>query len=192
LILNSKTYQLSSLPRSKSAEAEAECAVYPLRRLDAEVLVDALCQLTGTTEEYYSRIPEPYTIIPPQQRSIALADSSMTSSFLEMFGRPPRDTGFESERNNEPSADQRLHLLNSSHVLGKIDKGGKLRSLIESAHDGREAANRLYLAILSRLPTDEERAAVRAYGPSAKLASPEDLLDVAWALINSPEFLYRH
>ena len=120
LILNSKTYQLSPVPRSQHPEAEAEFAYYPLRRLDAEVLIDAVCQITGTTEDYYSRIPEPYTIIPPNQRSIALADGSTTSPFLEMFGRPPRDTGFESERSNRPTGDQRLHLLNSSRIQAKL------------------------------------------------------------------------
>ena len=78
---------------------------YPLRRLEAEVLIDALDQITGTTEQYSSAIPEPFTFIPEDQRSIALPDGSITSSFLELFGRPPRDTGLESERNNRPTAD---------------------------------------------------------------------------------------
>lgn len=191
LILNSKTYQLASIPRSKHPEAEAEFAYYSLRRLEAEVLIDALGQVTGTTEEYYSRIPEPYTIIPPEQRSIALADASITSSFLEMFGRPPRDTGLETERNNRPTGDQRLHLLNSGHILSKIQKSEKLRALAQSNRDLRETVAKLYLNILSRLPTDEEVAAVRAYA-KGKSPSFDDLLDVAWALFNSPEFLYRH
>jgi hypothetical protein len=59
-----------------------------------------LCEITGTTEKYSSSIPEPFTFIPEKERSIALPDGSITSSFLEMFGRPPRDTGLESERNN--------------------------------------------------------------------------------------------
>ena len=116
LILNSKAYQLSSIPQSDNPDAAKYFAYYPLRRMDAEVLVDALCQITGTTEEYSSAIPEPFTFIPPHQRSIALADGSITSTFLEMFGRPPRDTGLESERSTRPSAAQRLHLLNSSHI----------------------------------------------------------------------------
>ena len=117
LILNSQTYQLSSIPPDRSCRTpRRNFAYYPLRRLDAEVLIDALCQITGTTEEYSSPIPEPFTFIPGEQRSIALADGSITSSFLEMFGRPPRDTGLESERNNSPTAAQRLHLLNSSHI----------------------------------------------------------------------------
>ena len=71
LILNSRTYQLSSIPRSDSADADKYFAYYPLRRLDAEVLIDALCQVTGTTEKYSSAIPEPYTFIPDDQRPSA-------------------------------------------------------------------------------------------------------------------------
>ena len=66
------------------------------------MLIDALCQITGTTEKYSSPIPEPFTFIPEDQRSIALPDGSITSPFLEMFGRPPRDTGLESERQQPP------------------------------------------------------------------------------------------
>ena len=90
------------------------------------MLIDALCQITGTTEEYSSPIPEPFTFIPEDQRSIALADGSTSSSFLELFGRPARDTGLESERNNQPTAAQRLHLLNSSHIRTKIEQSPSL------------------------------------------------------------------
>ena len=103
LILNSKTYQLSSIPASKHPEAAALFAFYPVRRLDAEVLIDAVCQITGTTEKYSSPIPEPFTYIPEEHRSVSLADGSITSSFLEMFGRPPRDTGLESRRRTTTS-----------------------------------------------------------------------------------------
>ena len=86
------------------------------------MLIDALDEITGTTEQYSSAIPEPFTYIPESHRSIALPDGSISSSFLELFGRPSRDTGLESERNNRPSADQRLHLLNSTHIQRKIDQ----------------------------------------------------------------------
>ena len=82
-ILNSKTYQLAALPRDANPAAAANFACYPLRRLDAEVLIDAVDQLTGTNESYSSAIPEPYTFIPDDLRSIALPDGSITSSFLE-------------------------------------------------------------------------------------------------------------
>ncbi|HSU55200.1 MAG TPA: DUF1553 domain-containing protein, partial [Candidatus Dormibacteraeota bacterium] len=115
LILNSQTYQLSSVRTTDSPQAEANFAFYPVRRLEAEVLIDAVDDITGSTEKYSSPIPEPFTFIPENQRSIALADGSISSAFLELFGRPPRDTGLAFERNNRPSAAQELHLLNSTH-----------------------------------------------------------------------------
>ncbi len=137
LILNSKTYQLSSIPRTKPAPGEALFARYPVRRLEAEVLIDALNQITGTSETYTSAIPEPFTFMPQNQRSIALPDGSITSPFLELFGRPPRDTGLESERNNRLTADQELHLLNSSHIRRKIEQGLLSLSAGRAAPPGR-------------------------------------------------------
>ncbi|MCL4205910.1 MAG: DUF1553 domain-containing protein [Pirellulaceae bacterium] len=192
LILNSKTYQLSSIPRSDHPDAAACFAYYPVRRLDAEVLIDALCQITGTTEEYSSPIPEPFTFIPDNQRSIALADGSTSSSFLEMFGRPPRDTGLVSERNNQSTAAQRLHLLNSSHILQKIQQSDRLQQLSQTSRSPREAVTRVYLAILSRFPTDEELKVLNEYSQSGGVRGPEVLTDVAWALINTAEFLCKH
>jgi len=220
LILNSKTYQLSSVYRQHpagsrqdgggtasvplakgsrqdgggTADAEANFAYYPVRRLDAEVLIDALCQITGTTEEYSSPIPEPFTFLPESRRSIALPDGSITSSFLEMFGRPPRDTGLESERTNDSTPAQRLHFLNSSHVRLKIEQSRTLRPLIASGQKNlRSAATELYLLILSRFPTDPELAIVEAYSrKSEETRGTNALVDLAWALLNSTEFLCRH
>ena len=135
LILNSKTYQLSSLGRGSRPEAEANFAFYPLRRLEAEVLIDAICQVTGTTEKYSSAIPEPYTFLPEGHRSIALPDGSITSPFLEEFGRPPRDTGLESERNNRVTAAQRLHMLNSTHIQRKLEQGPRIQGLLAAGRD---------------------------------------------------------
>jgi len=191
LILNSQVYQLSCIPQAQDAKAEANFAFYPLRRLEAEVLIDALCQITGTTEQYSSPIPEPFTFIPEDQRSIALADASITSSFLETFGRSPRDTGLESERNNRPTAAQRLHLLNSSHVQRKIEQGPKLQAILRIKGRPRDIIDGLYLTILSRFPTFDELAVVGPYfkaGGNSRAAG----MDLIWALINSAEFLYRH
>jgi len=173
LILNSSTYQLSSIPKSKHPEAAVYFASYAVRRLEAEVIIDALNQITGTTESYLSIIPEPYTFVPGTRRAIALPDGSITSSFLELFGRPPRDSGLESERNNRITAGQRLHLLNSSHIRNKLRDGPGLKKLRQ---DGN-ARESLYLAILSRLPGDLD------WGDGENLA---------WELINSTEFLFRH
>jgi hypothetical protein len=192
LIAGSQTYQLSALARSDDPAAEANFAFYAPRRLEAEVLIDALNQITGATEKYSSAIPEPFTFIPEEQRSIALPDGSITSAFLETFGRPPRDTGLEEERNNRITAPQRLHLLNSTHVQRKIEQSGKLGALLRARGGPGEVVDNLYLTILSRLPTDEERQAARDYAQAHKGDARTAGIDLAWALINSTEFLYRH
>ena len=193
LILNSRTYQQSSIPRSDNPEAEALFACYPVRRLEAEVLIDALCWISGTQESYSSPIPEPFTFIPEENRSIELADGSITSQFLEMFGRPSRDTGLESERNNQPTDAQRLHLLNSSHVQDKIERSARLNGLVKAARGNRQMlANMIYLNILSRYPTQAELADVQQYFQTKDINLRQAANDLAWALINTKEFLYRH
>lgn len=192
LILNSKTYQLSSIARQDTFAARANFAFYPVRPLGAEVLIDALCQISGTTEEYSSAIPEPFTFVPENQRSIALADGSISSPFLEMFGRPSRDTGLESERSNRPTDEQRLHMLNSSHIQRKIVQSTKLRSLIRGSRNPRQVMNRIYLTILSRLPTADELKTAQQYSQTGSARGQDALFDLVWALINSDEFLYRH
>lgn len=193
VILNSRTYQQSSIPRDARPEAEALFAFYPPRRLEAEVLIDALCGIGETGESYSSAIPEPFSFIPPAQRTIALADGSITSAFLEQFGRPARDTGLESERNNHPTDEQRLYLLNSNDVRRKIERSPRIERLVNAT--GRDQARlirSLYLMILSREPTRQEAAAAADYFRSSKLRPRQAATDLAWALINSKEFLYRH
>jgi hypothetical protein len=191
-ILTSQTYQLSAIARSDRPEAAANFASYPLRRLDAEVLIDALNQITGTTEKYSSAIPEPFTFVPEDERSIALPDGSITSTFLEMFGKPSRDTGFESERNNRITATQRLHLLNSTQVQRKIEQGPKLQAIFRGRNGPFDVIDTLYVTILSRRPTAEERAAIRTHTQTAKQDPRTANIDLTWALFNSAEFLYRH
>jgi hypothetical protein len=192
LILNSKTYQLSSIPGTAHPDGEACFSHYPLRRLEAEVLIDALNQVTGTTERYSSAIPEPFTFIPEDQRATELADGSISSSFLEMFGRPSRDTGLESERSGRPSAAQRLHLLNSSHIQRKLEQGPRIQSLAQSKRNQREVVDELYLMVLSRFPTEAERKIVATYAGPGGVKRREVIVDLAWALCNCAEFLYRH
>jgi hypothetical protein len=201
LILNSAAYQLSALPNSTGPEAEANFANYPLRRLDAEVLIDAINKVTGTSDLYTSPIPEPFTYIPEDKPAIALPDGSITSPFLALFGRSARATGMENERNNRPVPAQWLYLLNSSQIQRKIEQGPKLKSVFESGRKPAEIIEELFLTILSRYPTPEETANVEAYGPPARatkggksggLKRREEWIDITWSLINSPEFLFRH
>lgn len=193
LILNSRTYQQSSIPQSTHPDAAAMFACYSVRRLDAEVLVDALNKIFGGGEAYSSAIPEPFSYIPDYERTIDLADGSVTSEFLETFGRPARDTGLETERNNQPTDAQRLHMLNSTHVQRKIQQSWRTRRWSEMARKDRVGAIRLiYLNILSRYPTPEELSAAEQYFKAGGSRPDDAVQDVAWALINGKEFLYRH
>jgi len=183
----------SSIPRSNHPKAETMFACYPVRRLEAEVLVDALGWISGTQESYSSPIPEPFTFIPEENRTIELADGSISSQFLEMFGRPSRDTGMESERNNQPSDAQRLHLLNSSHVQKKIERSKRLNALNKASKGKRDVLiGMIYLNILSRYPMQKELAAAEKYFETKGIGTRQGTNDLAWALINSKEFLYRH
>ena len=237
LILNSRTYQFSSVPRevgrvspsapreaggSQSAQlgvtndgalgetrpilggqavlspsrAEVNFGSYALRRLDAEVLIDAINNITGSTDLYTSAIPEPFTYIPADQPAIALADGSITSPFLALFGRSARATGMENERNNKVMPAQCLHLLNSSHIQRKLEQSAKLKALFDPSRKQPQILEELYLTILSRFPTPDEIRVLEEYGrpgrSGVRAKSREDWLDITWALINSTEFLYRH
>lgn len=212
LILNSKTYQLSPVSHCDIPDAAARFAFYPVRRLEAEVLIDAINQITGSSDLYTSAIPEPFTYIPKNQSAVSIADGSIISPFLALFGRSARATGLWDERNDKTTAPQRLHLLNSGHIQEKIEKGQRLQAIFSSKIPPEKIIDRLYLTLLSRHPTEEEIKTCMEYirttanAPDSdpakkqiqqKQKNPtrkqqEGWVDITWALINSPEFLYRH
>ncbi len=195
LILNSATYQSSSVPVGDPADSEKHFASYSLRRLDAEVLIDAINNVTGSSDLYTSAIPEPFTYIPADLPAIAIADGSITSPFLTLFGRSARATGMENERVNKVLPGQWLHLLNSSHIQRKIEQGPKIKALLESGRKTPEIFEELCLTILSRYPTTNELVLAQEYGKPTKPGRPkarEEWLDITWALINSTEFIHRH
>ncbi len=192
LIFTSTTYQFSSIVRSDKPEATANFASYPLRRVEAEVLIDAVNRITGSSDLYTSAVPEPFTYIPKDVPAVALADGSVTDTFLTLFGRSARATGTESERVNELSSRQWIHMLNSGQIQSKLQTGPKLKALISAGGAPNEIIERLYLAILSRLPTEDDVKAAEQHA-KAGVAKGNDLwIDLAWALINNPEFLLRH
>ncbi len=198
LILNSEAYQFASLPKSQKPGTEALFATYPTRRLEAEVLIDAINRITGTSELYTSPIPEPFTYIPQGQPAVSLSDGSITSPFLALFGRSARATGTEDERSNLILSEQWLHLLNSSHIQGKLETGPGLKALLAAKRPANETITELYLTILSRYPTREEVSTAKVYCGIEAEEKPdkptriEHWNDLAWALLNTHEFVFRH
>jgi hypothetical protein len=192
LIFTSTTYQFSSIARSKGPEARANFASYPLRRVEAEVLIDALNNITGSSDLYTSAVPEPFSYIPSDMSAVALADGSITSSFLALFGRSSRSTGMEGERVNELASTQWLYMLNSGQIQNKLQNGPKLAAMLSAGGKTNEIAERLCLTILSRFPTDADVKAVEEYAKTGVTNGRDVWIDLAWAFINSPEFLLRH
>lgn len=188
LVLSSGAYAQES-----RGDAEPAYARYRVRRLDAEVLADALYRVTGRGEAYVSPIPEPFTFIPKENRSISLADGSITSAFLVKFGRPSRDRGLASERSNKVTVDQELYLLNSTALRQGIEQGPLLAETLAIAKTGKPGALAyLYRSLLGRGPSPAEAKTVEAYFKKKGGPSRQTLADIAWALVNSTEFLFRH
>jgi hypothetical protein len=124
--------------------------------------------------------------------AVELADGSITSSFLTLFGRSARATGMESERVSELASPQWLYMLNSGEIQTKLQTGPKLAAMLPANGKPAEIAERLYLTILSRLPTALDVQAVEEYAKLGITKGRDVWLDLAWALVNSPEFLLRH
>lgn len=192
LILTSRAYQRASAAGGAPAEV-ALGARARIARLDAEVLIDAINDVAGDTEHYSSAIPAPFTFIPDSERSVDLADGSISSPSLELFGRLSRDSGLAEERATRLSPEQVLHLMNSTHVQRKIAKSERLIGLARAhKHDPAGLVERLYLLVLSRRPSVEESRTAAEYLRRAWFSNRAVMEDLVWALINSKEFLYRH
>jgi hypothetical protein len=192
LSLNSQTYQRSSKTDPLNVADVAHFSHYPVRRIEAEALLDAIGQVTETAEEFTSRIPEPYTKMPKGFRAEQLPDGSIGTPFLELFGRPPRDTPYEEDRCDLSTMRQALHMVNSSHLEGKVTGSARLQRLLKSEKSDAEIIEELYLAALSRPPTDAERTKVLEYVGKDKKARAQAVQDVLWAVLNTKEFLCNH
>jgi hypothetical protein len=195
LIACSSAYQQSSLARKDNERAETLFAIYQIRRLEAEVLQDAITQIFGSASGYHSEVPEPFTNVPRRYRSIMLPDASVTSSFLEMFGRPTRDTGMESDRNNNVTESQQLFMINSTELN---DMAKNLARGYRNRVNGRDQNERvvllydLWLRILSRPPSAEELLNVGKFFQNKSRSPEQALQDVIWTLVNTKEFQCRH
>jgi hypothetical protein len=192
LILNSRTYQLSSSTNALNARDVAHFSHYRLKRLGAEELLDAVSQVTGSAEPFSSWIPVPALRLPNGYRATQLPDSDIDCTFLDTFGRPSRDTPYEGDRNADPTARQAMFLMSSDTLQWKIAGGERIKQWFAAQKSDADIIDETYLAALSRLPTDEERQKAAAFLTKHQAARVEAVQDLVWAVITTKEFLVNH
>lgn len=184
-ICQSSTYQLSSEPNEFNASDKQNFSYYHPKRLNAEVLYDALNQVTATTTNFNG--------LPQGTRAVQLPDSGVQNYFLTVFGRPQATSPCECERSQEANLAQSLHLLNSNEVQGKLQAGdGRASKLArDKDHNDTDKIRELYAWAYARSPDEGELSLTLAYlsRHDNKQQAYEDIL---WALINTKEFLFNH
>lgn len=210
-ICNSTTYQLSSEPNAFNGSDKQNYARFQPRRLPAEVLHDAIDQVTLAKSEFPGA--------PAGTRAVQLPDNAFESYFLAVFGRPDMSSACECERSSDVNLSQMLHLMNSFEVLMKIGgkapqvkstemksekskapktanktrvtPGERLNKLVSDKRGHDEKLRELYLFTYGRLPTDEELSLLR--GHIERTADVRNAYeDILWVMLNSEDFLFNH
>jgi hypothetical protein len=197
-ITRSHAYQLSAMPNEFNLADRQNYSRYYPRRLQAEVLLDAIDRLTGSQTDF--------TNLPPGTRAVALPDNSynQSSPFLRAFGRPEGESVCECERVQSSSLAQSLHLINASDIKAKLaNPQGRAERLAKDDRPAEAKVRELYLAALSRDPNADELKTALEYLAEPRFdsdgkpidalrAGRENLQDLIWALINTKEFLFNH
>ncbi len=191
-ILLSECYQRSSTPAAENRERGAELfAYYPTMRLTAEQIIDGISLITGVNDRYVSRVPEPYSYYPADMHSYEIGDASISTSQLDLFGRPSRDNSLESGRNNSVNSKQTLYLLNSNSVTSKIESSKRIKEIIGGCTTREQVIDKVYLMMLCRYPTAQERSAVLSFFES-RTNNQDIAQELIWALLNTAEFMFNH
>jgi hypothetical protein len=188
-ILGSAVYQRTSAPAPGNAVDQKYYSHYIVRRLPAEVMLDAIAQVTG--------VPSEFAGYPKGVRALQLADSQVASYFLSVFGRPDRVQTCSCERQEEPSVTQALHIYNGETINQRLRaSGGTMDRLMAASLFDEQVLDELFLLAFSRPPTERERSAILpilAAAPATDRASRREALeDVAWSLLSNKEFLFNH
>jgi hypothetical protein len=189
-IVSSRTYQLGSRPNLNNRRDRLNYShAYP-RPLEAEVLLDAISTVTGVPELFRAEGMLSGTA-PPGTRAINLKyPASYANRFLEVFERPKRDVVVT--RNGKVNLMQALHMTVSPTYNDKLgEKGGRIDGLLQRGASNREIIEELYLAALSRFPSQEEQAGLENL-IRKRSSRREALEDLLWAVICSREFASNH
>ena len=199
-ILLSQAYRRSSESLPENKDDRRFYSHFQPRRLMAEVLSDAIADVTGVRDGYTEIAQNDGSVEKTEAykkdtRALQLHDSAVQSYFLKTFGRNARDIACECERSNQPSLVQVLHLSNGTTVNDKLAaKNSRVTKAMATGMSVREMIDEAWLLCLSRVPTAEEIKPIEALITAA--ATPEDkrlaVEDMYWSLLTSREFLFQH
>lgn len=199
VILQSNAYQRSSeVLEGNRADQRFYSRYYP-RRLMAEVLLDAISQVTEAPS-VFNEISFPGAdkrktdFYPEGTRAVQLYDSAVSSYFLKTFGRNTREITCECERSDEASMVQVLHLSNGDTLNKKLAaKDGRIQQLYDSKAPGEALVEEAFMAALSRRPTDAEKQQLREIIDNAAEDKRRIVIeDLFWSVMTSREFLFNH
>jgi len=185
-ILVSETYQRSHhILKENSPDQRFYAHSYP-RRLKAEVMLDAISQVTA--------VPTPFKDQPAGTRALQLPDATIGSYFLDTFGRPERLLTCTCERSDEPTMTQVLHLTNGKTIQEKIEaKDGRVAKFVETGTPANEIIDTVYLSALSRHPTETEQSSLsQILSQTPDTEKRQVIEDLFWSVLTSKEFLFQH
>ncbi len=194
----SQVYQLSAIPNKFNEVDKHYFSRYYPKRMTAEVLFDAVNQVTRSDSKFDG--------LPVGTRAVQLPDNSFNASsyFLTVFGRPDSSTSCECERSQDASLAQSLHLLNSKDVQEKLtnDKGRAALLAGDTSNSEEFKIRELYFWAFAREPDAKEIALAKSHlekKPVVKDGKPDEATakrqayeDILWALLNTKEFLFNH
>ncbi|MCA9070915.1 MAG: DUF1553 domain-containing protein, partial [Planctomycetaceae bacterium] len=183
-VATSYVYGLSSLPTERNIADTRNYSRYYRQRLRAEVLLDAVVDITD--------VPESFDAMPPNSSAKQIWTHRVDSLFLDAFGRPDPNQDPPCERTTETSIVQALHLMNSEKLSRKItsDKS-RVAKLATSDKPPAEIIEELYLRIYSRRPTPEEQELCLGLFNKPDADRRQATEDLAWAMLNTPEFVFK-
>ena len=198
VILQSQTYQRSSVALAENQTDTRFYSHYYPKRLMAEVMLDAVSQVTAAPTAFETNRRNANKkngeVYPMGYRAVQLPDTNTTNYFLNAFGRPDRVQTCECERTNEPSMAQALHIANGDTLNLKLaQKGNRVDQLLTSGKSNAAIIDEVYLTALSRLPTAKEKTEMTALLASAK---PDErratLEDIFWGVMSARDFVFNH
>jgi hypothetical protein len=187
-ICKSHTYQLSSMPNDFNKHDKQTYARYYPKRLQAEVLLDAVCQVTASPTQFGGLPTDQHA----PNRAIMLPDESFASYFLDVFGRPQRISACECERVSEANLAQALHLLNSDEVQQKLNRGdGRADKLAKDTRPDNQKVEELFLWAFARKPSADDMKAALDHIAKHEKNKRVAYENIIWALLNTKEFIFN-